>query len=150
MAKKRKTKKIRTHRTPAVAPQAKNVKAVTAKAEQFSGPLPHPQILSQYNQIVPDAANRIIAMAESQAEHRQQLESQVIGSDIRNSRLGLHYGLIIGLTTVIGATVCIFSGFQIGGSILGSAGLSSLVGVFVYGSRQRRKEREKRVEKLLT
>jgi len=31
---------------------------------------------------------------------------------------------------------------------LGSAGLSSLVGVFVYGSRQKLKERESRIEQI--
>ena len=146
--KKNKIKQVSAQRAPSVASQAKNVKSVTARAEQFSGPIPPPQILNQYNQIVPGAADRIIAMAEGQAEHRQQLEKQAIDSDIKNSRLGLQYGLAIGLAAVIGATVCIVSGFEIGGSILGGTGLTGLVGVFVYGSRQQRKEREKRLEKL--
>jgi hypothetical protein len=38
------------------------------------------------------------------------------------------------------------AGHETGGSIIGGAGLSGLVGVFVYGSRQRRKEREKRFD----
>ncbi len=33
-----------------------------------------------------------------------------------------------------------------GGSIVGGTGLTGLVGVFVYGSRQRQKEREARVK----
>jgi uncharacterized membrane protein len=85
-------------------------------------------------------------MAEKQSQHRQEIEIKVITSDIKNARLGLHYGLIIGLASVVGGVVCIISGYEIGGTILGGSGLSSLVGVFVYGSRQKRKEREKRLE----
>jgi len=110
----------------------------------YAGPLPPPEVLVQYNQTVPDAAERIITMAESQSRHRQELESKVIESDIKNSRLGLHYGLIIGLAAVIGGTICITSGYEVGGSIIGGTGLTGLVGVFVYGSRSKRKEREQR------
>ena len=28
--------------------------------EQYLGPIPHPKILTQYEQIIPDAANRIL------------------------------------------------------------------------------------------
>ena len=112
------------------------------------GPLPSPEILIRYNEAVPDAANRVIVMAENQAAHRQNLERKVIESDIKNSRTGLHYGLIIGLTTVIGAVICITNGHDVAGTIFGSAGLSSLVGVFVYGSRQKMKERESRIEQI--
>jgi uncharacterized membrane protein len=145
---KRKKTKAKRAFTP---PQAKTqpprppIRTV-AKAETFAGPLPPPVVLEKYNQIVPGAADRIIAMAENQSQHRRELESTVIGSEIANSRLGLHYGLIIGLTAIIGGVICIMAGHETGGSIIGGAGLSGLVGVFVYGSRQRRKEREKRFD----
>lgn len=102
-------------------------------------------MLREYDSILPGAADRIITMAEAQSRHRQQLESNVIMSDIANARTGLHYGLIIGLVSIIGGCVCIALGQQIGGSIIGGTGLTSLVGVFVYGTRERRKEREKRL-----
>ncbi len=149
---KRSKKKIKKKNPP--APQLQQNRIVpsrtvaTATAESFSGPLPPPQILEKYNEVVPDAAERIIAMAERQSKHRQQLEAKVIESDIGNSRLGLHYGLIIGLATVIGGAFCIYSGYEIGGTVLGGTGLTGLVGVFVYGSTQRRKEREKRISSI--
>jgi len=39
-------------------------------------------------------------------------------------------------------------GGEIGGSIIGGNGITGLVGVFVYGSTQRRKEREMRFRKI--
>jgi len=123
----------------------KNIQ-LAQRASFFQGPLPPPETLEKYNLIVPGAAERILAMAEAQARHRQQLELKVVDSDIRNARTGLHYGLVIGLVSIIGGVLCIWSGHEIGGSILGGVGLSGLVGVFVYGSRQKAKEREKRLE----
>jgi uncharacterized membrane protein len=40
-----------------------------------SGPLPPPEDLAKYNMIVPDAAERILRMAEKQQAHRMELET---------------------------------------------------------------------------
>ena len=40
----------------------------------FSGPLPPPNVLSAYEDLLPGAADRIITMAEKQLEHRMYLE----------------------------------------------------------------------------
>lgn len=149
--KRPKQKVVQARQIPQTPEEKQKVHAIAhARAVAFSGPLPPPEILDKYNQTLPGAAERIIAMAESQSKHRQQLESDVINSDIRSARLGLHYGLIIGLTTVIGSVICISIGYEIGGTILGGTGLTGLVGVFVYGSTQRRKEREKRFDLVTT
>ena len=123
-------------------------KTITATAQTFSGPLPPPALLKEYDIIIPNGAERIIAMVEAQSKHRQELELKVVSSDIKNSRTGLHYGLIIGLTAVVGGVVCTIAGYQAAGSIIGGSGLTGLVSVFVYGSRQRRKEREHRLEQM--
>lgn len=131
---------------PAEHKKSGGKRSLTATAESFSGPIPPPAILEQYNTIVPNAAERILKMAENQASHRHQIESKVIDSEIKNSRTGLHYGLIIGLAAIIGGTICTLKGFQIAGGVIGGTGITGLVGVFVYGSHQRRKEREHRLE----
>jgi len=113
---------------------------------EFSGPLPPPNVLQQYNDAVPDAAERILLMAEQQSQHRQSLERRVIGTGSRDSLIGLIFGLIIGLAGIAGSTICILSRQQTGGLILGGGTLASLVGVFVYGSRQRRLERESKAQ----
>ena len=141
MVRKQKPKKQSLQPTKP-ANQANIAKSVQLHGEIHRGPLPAPQVLLQYNQIVPGAADRIIAMAEQQASHRQNLEQIVVKSGTRDSLLGLIFGLIIGLATEAGAVLCIFNGHQGGGATLGISGLAGLVGVFVYGSRQRRQERE--------
>lgn len=112
-----------------------------AKFESFSGPLPHPGILKQFDDVVPGAAERIIKMAENQSEHRRNLEKSVIDSDIKRSKYGQVLGFIIaGIGLVITAVIGVW-GNPIVSGLLGFTTLGSLVGVFVHGSNVRSKER---------
>jgi len=148
MSKSKKTKKRDPF--PSLQKQPQQIQQEKAQLIQqiHEGPLPAPNVLGQYDQIVPGAAERIVAMAESQANHRQKLELIAVKSGARDSFLGLVFGLIIGLSAIIGSVVTIMSGREQSGAALGITGLASLVGVFVYGSRQRRLEREAKMQKI--
>jgi len=120
------------------SPNQKIIKQEVSMA--FSGPLPHPEILKKYNEILQGAAERIIRMAEQQAEHRRSMEQQAIKSDIKNSKLGIWFGFIIGISGITGGImVAIFGKQPLFGGILSFASLASLVGVFIYGTQSHRK-----------
>jgi hypothetical protein len=70
------------------------------------------------------------------------LEKIVVQSGSRDSLLGIIAAFTIGMTTIIGAFLCILNGESGIGFSLGFIGLSSLIGTFVYGTRQKRLERE--------
>jgi hypothetical protein len=55
--------------------------AITGIQYTYSGPLPHPEVLEHYDRIVPGGAERIFTQFESQAKHRQSIESRVIRSN---------------------------------------------------------------------
>jgi uncharacterized membrane protein len=117
-----------------------------AKIRQVSisrtAPLPHPSEFESYEAILPGAAERILAMAENQSNHRQTLEKKAIYIESRNSLLGIIAALAIGITGLLIAGFCIYNGHDTAGAALGGTTLVSLVGVFIYGTRQRRIERE--------
>lgn len=69
---------------PAPTAQQQLIARLGVQIERFSGPLPPPEVLEKYNAIEPGSANRIIRMAESQAQHRQSLERTVIESRTRS------------------------------------------------------------------
>lgn len=119
----------------------RDVQIQAERQEFFSGPLPPPEKLAQYEQILPGAAERIMQMAERQSEHRRSLESRVVNSDIWNSRIGLIFGFVIGVIGVGGGIWLMGQGMTYEGGIISGGTIASLVGTFVYGSRQRRKER---------
>jgi len=113
--------------------------------EQYSGPLPHPEIMRQYDSIVPGLANRIIHQFEEQSKHRRELEQKVIKSDLVMARLGLIFGFIIGMASVIGGIITALLGKELAGGFIGSSGLIGLVSVFIYGTKSKRKHLDQRV-----
>lgn len=48
------------------------------RSSQFVGPIPPPGILDRYNQILPNAADRILSMAEKEQNHRHQMQEKFI------------------------------------------------------------------------
>jgi len=121
-----------------------NNNKIISQQYSFSGPIPSPQFLEQYDKVVPGAAKIIIDMAHSQAMHRQGLEKTVINSDVVNSRLGLIFGFLIGITGIIAGVVVVLAGQVIAGLIVSGGTIASLVGTFVYGSQGRKREREEK------
>ena len=76
----------------------------------FEGPLPHPQILSEYNEISPDFAGRIVTMAESEARHRHNLEEKALKAQVWEIRLGQILGFLIGTFTIAAGSFCAVRG----------------------------------------
>jgi uncharacterized membrane protein len=119
---------------------------LAAKAYSFSGPLPPPEALEKYNQVLPGAADRIISMAEQQAKHRQGLERAVIDSNIFVQKVGPFLGFVVAMTAIGGGVYLIMQNKEVSGlaAILGA--LVSLAGVFVYGKSKQRKELNEKAE----
>jgi uncharacterized membrane protein len=127
---------------PAVRDIAEILVSHLEASTRYSGPLPPPEVLENYDRIVPGAAKKIIAMALRQSRHRQELERKVIESDIRRSRDGLWVGGALSLTSILLGAVAVFTGHDTAGATIATATVVSLAGVFVYGTTSRRKERE--------
>ena len=122
-------------------------KLVRAEAALFSGPIPPPDLLERYNQIIPEGADRILKMAEKQSAHRQKIEKQaVIGGTIL-SYFGVFCAACIALGALYFGYKLIENGHTTPGAILGGGGLTGLVAAFIYGTRSRREERERRDQK---
>jgi uncharacterized membrane protein len=121
-----------------------STRIVAHKQEFFAGPLPHPNILQKFEEVVPGSAARIIDWAENQTTHRQALEKRVIASDIFRANSGLICALVIALSGMWLGYLLIKEGFEITGSLFAGTTLLSLVTTFIYGSQSRRKERENR------
>lgn len=101
--------------------------------KSWSGPLPSPDTLAEYNKAFPNGAEKIYNLTKSQSEHRMSLENLAISSDLRQSERGQVFGVIIALSFFIGAFVLILLGHEYAGTILGTVDLVALVSVFVIG-----------------
>lgn len=112
------------------SPQEQIVAAVLAKS--FRGPVPAPDDLAEYERVLPGCADRLISLTERQSRHRQQIEKNLVNSDVKLASRGQTYGFIIGMTVIIGAIALIAVGSEIAGFVSLIVALASLVGVFVY------------------
>lgn len=118
------------------------------EARYFSGPLPSPELLADYEALVPGCAELIITQFVKQGEHRMDLERKVIESDIRRSNWGLGAGFALALVTLTGAFYITLQGYPVQGISAIVVAIGSLTAVFVYGTLTRKRERQRKAELL--
>ncbi len=93
--------------------------------------------LAAYEDTLPGLADRIVGMAEREAQHRQRMESRDLAME--------HFH--VGFGQVSALVIAIFFGwiaYQLGqqegkellAAFVGGVDLAALVGVFIYGKRQ--------------
>jgi uncharacterized membrane protein len=104
---------------------------------RYEAPLPPPDLLHGYEQVLPGAAERIFAMTEQEALHRRAMERRVITLDGTAQLTGLVSALVVALACIGGGVWAILAGHALAGSFLGGGTLASLVGAFIYGSNNR-------------
>ena len=121
---------------------------IQAEMRAFSGPLPPPEALERYNEVLPGAAERIISLAESQHHHRQELEKCAITSNVKAQKLGTVLGFIVSMTVVLGGMWLIHEGKGTAGLATTLTALASLVGVFVWSKHEQQKDLQKKSEAL--
>ena len=106
---------------------------------QFSGPIPPPDIIKGYEEVLPGAAERILSMAEKQSAHRQDMERIMVKSESRDSLLGVIFAFLLGFGCIIAAVIIAIMVPNIGGaiaaSIFGVSGVGAIVGTFLRATR---------------
>jgi uncharacterized membrane protein len=112
------------------------------RLEQYSGPIPPPELLRQYDQIIDNGAERIFSAFELQTRHRQSLERTVVDGNEERAKRGQWMGFTLAIVVLGLGTSMVFSGHDAAGATIVSADLVGLAGVFVYGRRTQRQERE--------
>ena len=133
-------------RVDSVAESNQSVEKITAVARRttWSGPLPPPAVLEQYDALVPGAAERIFRRWEKQSDHRMEMEKATGESDSRRSDKGLLFAFILSLIIISSGTyIAVYVQPWVGASIIGG-NIAGLAGIFVYGTNARRRERERK------
>lgn len=111
-------------------PSAGQVRQVT---QQYSGPIPPPEILYRFDQIVPGAAERILIMAEEDAKHQREIEKTALTVAAEEVKRGQRYGLTIGSLAFITSIIALILGSEKAAIALGGTTVVGLVAVFVTG-----------------
>lgn len=116
-----------------------DVLAVNTRIEKtFSGPLPPPEDFEHYNKILPDAAHRIVAMAEKEQQIRAEGQAKMLAND----RMRISGATGIGLALIGVAALATWLGQPMVALPLGLVGtLTALVRHFTAWAERRRTEK---------
>lgn len=112
------------------------------KASSFSGPIPPPELLKGYNEVVKDGAERIVIMAEKQSNHRMKLEDHAIREELKQSRLGQVFGFVLGIVGLLLAAILAILDHETIAGIFATTTILGLVTVFVLGKKAQKKDLE--------
>jgi len=116
------------------------VKRILVHQSSFSGPIPPPEVLSGYNTIVPNGAERIAAMAEKQAAHRINIEDFAVKEGFKQSGRGQIYGFILGLVALLVAVWLGSQGHDWLGGVIATTTIGAFLTAFVLDKKQSKKE----------
>ena len=98
--------------------------AIKILMSAFSGPLPPPHILKQYDECLPDTADRIITMAEKEQEFRHNRKRQ----EERHERLKIFLSFFVVVAYIFAAVASILHDQPLlGGIILISGAGTALI-----------------------
>lgn len=114
---------------------SKTETAIVTKSVQFSGPIPHPDTLKKYNDIVPGLADRIVSMAELDQKHIHEMERKALDQPHQYAIIGIFLGALVALAG-IGASVCVtVKGYPWVGTGLFGTTLAVIVIAFIKSRR---------------
>lgn len=95
------------------------------------GNIPNARELTAYNAALPDAANRILQIAEQQAEHRRRLERARLVATNRDQYLGMIFGFTICIAGIVAGAYVAVNASPVAGSVLSFGALGLLVTPFL-------------------
>lgn len=110
----------------------------------FSGPLPPPSLLAKYSEIIPNGAERIMAMAEKQGDHREKLEARVVNGNVASQTRGSWFAFVLCLVALVGGFYLILQGKSAAGLVAIISSVGVIGGVFVVSRREQGRERAKK------
>ncbi len=108
---------------------------VQAIFAQYSGPLPHPDLLAGFEHVLPGSAERIVRMTEREQSQRHELETRQVRDAFWLGLTGQVFGLVVSVAGFALAGFAAYRGEQAVAVAVAGASLAALAGVFVYGRR---------------
>ena len=103
----------------------------SGKSVSFSGPLPPPPLLKQYDDIVPGAAERVIRMAEKALDHEIDFGRTALVATVANTKRGQLLAFSVVLIVLGCAMIALYTGHETLAQTLGGGTVISLAAVFV-------------------
>ena len=102
-------------------------------AASWTGPLPPPAVLRDFNDIVDGSANQIIQMAVKEQDHRHAMEDKALSGPIDAEKRGQQMAFLLCAIMIIGTVVLVLRGHPVAGTAFGGATIVALAVAFLRG-----------------
>lgn len=106
-----------------------------AMQQQWHGPLPPPDQLARFNDVVPGAAERIIRMAEQEGEHSRSVQKSAVRAAIIAQWVGQLFALLIATGGLFAAYKLAMAGHDWVASIVAGTTITTIVVAFLQAKR---------------
>ncbi len=107
------------------------VSRFAAVHESYSGPLPHPEMLERYDKIIPDGAERIMRMAESEQSHRHKCDDLMVKGEVSLAKRGQIVGALLAILITGAGFWLTLSGHEAVGSVVFGTTIIGVISIFV-------------------
>lgn len=122
--------------------------ASETQTQVYQGPIPPPEVLHKFDQLVPGTAERLIKLAEDESNHRRQMEKQAMDANIaaqqgqlrigeyqskavfRSDTIGQVAGLLVSITCVAGAIYLGANSHEITAGVLAAIPTAAVIRAF--------------------
>jgi uncharacterized membrane protein len=104
-------------------------------ALSYEGPLPTSNEFAGYERVLPGAAERILSMAEKEAEHRRENDNTLISASVRLSGRGQLIAFGISCLALAGVCLSIFFGKPVASIAPAIIAITGLASLFINKSR---------------
>lgn len=95
--------------------------------------VPPPNVIKDYQEIYPDAAQTFFVWAEEEGSHRREMDKLLAMSQTKDSRLGIILGFLISLAGLAVAAFAVYMHEPWIGSIVGGGTIVALARAFIVG-----------------
>ena len=111
-----------------------------SESRHYSGPLPLPEDLAKYDQVVPGAAERIMQMAEKEMQHRHENDNMMAKNIVRTTILSILAAFFCVLVMAGLVFYALHKGYPTVAGTIAVGSIAAVAGVFFRQKANKEKE----------
>ncbi|ANB97614.1 MULTISPECIES: DUF2335 domain-containing protein [Vibrio harveyi group] len=96
----------------------------------YSGPVPHPSLMKEFDKIIPGAAKQMLDDAMKNSESQRKINEDIVKYKNKEVARGQWFGFISVIALISAVTFITISGFTVGAGVI--AGIATLGGAFMW------------------
>lgn len=109
------------------------VGVVVEQTKFHSGPLPDPDTLERYGQLIDGGCERLMRLVEQEAQHRHTQEDRVVRTNATLALRGQWISVVLVVLLAAIGTLLTLKGYPSVGSVIFATTIAAVAAVFIYG-----------------